>query len=89
MTASPPSAEICSARFTRLSRTLQIPGGRAELALDRGVLAGPREQEPLLEAELELKDGAADAMLALAAHLCRTYGLREEPRSKFARARSL
>ena len=29
----------------------------AELALDCGILTGTREQEPLLEAELELKQG--------------------------------
>ena len=82
-------AEICSARFTRLSRTLQIPGGRAELALDRGVLAGPREQEPLLEAELELKDGSDEALASFAREFAGRYGLEEEPKSKFARARRL
>ena len=44
--------EICSARFTRLSRLLTIPGGLAELALDQGILAGQREEAPLLEAEI-------------------------------------
>ena len=39
--------------------------------------------------ELELKGGSAEAMLAFARKLAGKYGLREEQRSKFARARAL
>ena len=81
--------EICSARFTRLSRLLTIPGGLAELALDRGILAGQREEAPLLEAELELKQGPDEALAAFARDFAAKYGLTEEPQSKFARARRL
>ena len=80
---------VCGAKFLRTALPLRLNGCTAELALDRGTLFRGTRSESFCEAELELKDGAADAMLALAAHLCRTYGLREEPRSKFARARSL
>ena len=82
-------AEICSARFTRLSRLLTIPCGQAELALDRGVLRGTREEAPLLEAELELKHGPDQALAAFAREFAEKYGLEEEPQSKFARARRL
>ena len=81
--------EICAARFTRLSRMLPIPDGRAELALDRGVLRGTREEAPLLELELELKEGPDEALTAFAREFAGKYGLSEEPQSKFARASRL
>ena len=81
--------EICAARFTRLSRMLPIPDGRAELALDRGVLRGTREEAPLLEAELELKEGPDEALTAFAREFAGKYGLSGEPQSKFARASRL
>ena len=51
--------------------------------------AGGGRREPLCELELELKGGSAEAMLAFARKLAGKYGLREEQRSKFARARAL
>ena len=81
--------EICSARFTRLSRLLFYPGGAAELALDKGVLAGKTEEAPLLEAELELKEGPDGPFGAFALQFAREHSLEEEPKSKFARARRL
>ena len=81
--------QICAARFTRLHRLLPIPGGFTELALDRGVLLGQREELPLLEAELELKSGSDEAIAAFAREFARRYGLEEEPKSKFARAKEL
>ena len=80
---------ICSARFTRLSRLLTYPGGAAELALDCGVLTGTREQEPLLEAELELKQGPDEPFGDFVRGFAAKYRLTEEPQSKFARARRL
>ena len=81
--------EICAARFTRHSRILPIPEGKAELALDRGVLRGTREEAPLLELELELKEGPDEALAAFAREFAGKYGLSEEPQSKFARASRL
>ena len=81
--------EICSARFTRLSRLLTYPGGAAELALDCGVLTGTREQEPLLEAELELKQGPDEPFGDFVRGFAAKYCLTEEPKSKFARAKEL
>ena len=84
---------ICSARFTRLSRLLTYPGGAAELALDCGILTGTREQEPLLEAELEaeleLKQGPDEPFGDFVRGFAAKYRLTEEPQSKFARARRL
>ena len=69
---------------------LQFPdGSRAELAGDCGVLHGQTERLDFTELELELYEGEPTQMLALVASLCKRYGLVEQPKSKFARARSL
>ena len=81
--------KICSARFTRLSRLLTYPGGAAELALDKGVLAGKTEEAPLLEAELELKEGPDEPFDDFVRGFAAKYCLTEEPKSKFARAKEL
>ena len=81
--------EVCSARFTRLAKTLEIPGGTVELALDRGVLMGRGKELPFAEVEVELKEGPDEAAVAFAEALAAEYVLTEEPRSKFARAMSL
>lgn len=81
---------VCGAEFRRRTREIRFPdGSRAELACDLGTLTGGKRTLPLCEAELELKEGEPEQMQALAAYLCRKYGLREEPLSKFARAKQL
>ena len=80
---------VCSARFIRRSRLLDFPGGRAELALDQGTLSGIRETLPLLEAELELKEGDEGSFTAFAEVFAQTHDLQPEPLSKFARATRL
>jgi len=68
---------------------LALPGCRAELALDTGILFRGERKADILELELELKDGEPASMLELGEYLCRTYGLREEQKSKFYRASRL
>ena len=80
---------LCGAKFTRLARMLEIPGARVELALDRGILTGGGRECPLLEVEVELKEGSEDAMLAFSALLAEKYGLHPEKRSKFRRSLGL
>lgn len=81
---------VCGAKFTRILAELSLPdGSRCELSGDVGDLMGAGRYAPLCELELELKEGEPDAMLALARELQRVYGLQEESRSKFARARAL
>lgn len=80
---------VCGARFTRRCRTIPIPGGLAELALDQGILLGAGGEAPLLEAELELKEGPDEALRTFADSFAARYSLKEEPLSKFARARML
>ena len=81
--------EVCSARFTRLARQLEIPGGTVELALDQGVLIGKGRELPFAEVEVELKEGADAAALAFAKALAEEFSLTEEPKSKFVRAMAL
>ena len=82
-------APVCGARFTRLSRILEVEGCTAELALDRGKLVAGDREVPLCECELELKSGETAALVAFAAEFREKYGLTEEPKSKFARAKAL
>ena len=81
--------ETCGARFTRLAKTLDVPGGKVELALDEGVLLGRGKELPLAEVEVELKEGADEAAAAFAEALAEEFGLVAESKSKFVRAISL
>lgn len=93
--AGPATAAARSIRYAapasgRLHGMLRFPdGSRAELACDQGVLRGAAETLPFAEVELELCEGTPERTRALAETLCRRYGLREERRSKFARAKEL
>ena len=81
--------QTCGARFTRLAATLEIPGGKVELALDQGVLLGRGKELPFAEVEVELKEGDDEIAMAFAKDLAGEFGLTEEPRSKFVRAMTL
>ena len=81
--------EVCGARFTRLAKTLEIPGGKVELALDQGILMGRDKELPFAEVEVELKEGNDEAAEAFAKALAEEFGLVPEAKSKFARAMAL
>ena len=81
--------ETCGARFTRLASTLEIPGGKVELALDQGVLLGRGRELPFAEVEVELKEGSDETAIAFAKALAEEFDLTEEPKSKFLRAMTL
>ena len=81
--------EVCGARFTRLAKTLEVPGGTVELALDEGILLGRGKELPFAEVEVELKSGTDEAAVAFAKALAEEFNLTEEPRSKFVRAMTL
>lgn len=80
---------VCGARFTRIARTVTLRDCVVEVALDRGVLIGGDRQEPLCEAEVELKSGSRQGAVLYAMELAAAYGLEQESRSKFYRARAL
>lgn len=79
----------CSARFRRLRRVGAVLGATMELALDEGVLSGGGVEVPFLELEAELKAGSVQALENWGRQFGQAYGLREETRSKFARAAAL
>lgn len=80
----------CGAEFDRTSVYLYMDEGvRIEIAGDLGRLfAGTREM-PICELELELLYGDAASLPPLCAQLVADYGLTEEHRSKYERARLL
>ena len=81
--------EVCGARFTRLARIIDVPGGRVELALDRGEFTGGGRTLPFTEAEAELKAGPDEVLARFGRALVEEFSLREEPRSKIQRAMAL
>lgn len=83
------AVRFCGAEFLRISADLKIGDSWVELSCDRGRLLGEKTSCPLCEVELELKDGTAEPMLAFGAALAARFGLREESRSKLARAMEL
>lgn len=88
---TPPDAliPVCGAKFTRLAATLPVDSATVELALDRGVLLGGGKALPLLEVEIEYKDGQEATAEAFAYSLASAYGLTPEKKSKFKRANEL
>lgn len=81
--------EVCGARFTRLARIIDVPGGQVELALDRGEFTGGGKTLPFTEAEAELKAGPDEVLARFGRALAEEFSLREEPRSKIQRAMAL
>lgn len=77
---------VCGARFTRLAKTVELPGCMVEIALDQGFLTGGGREIPLCELEVELKSGSEEAAAMWAKHLAEKFGLQPELKSKFRRA---
>ena len=77
---------ICGAKFTRFARAIVLDKAEAELALDYGYLFAGDKKEPLSELEIELKSGEKDAFDTYAQQIAKEFSLKEEPKSKFARA---
>lgn len=82
-------APLCGGEFTRIAKQVCFQGSVLELALDQGVLTGGGRSVPLCEVEVELKEGSEDAALEYAKALAGRYGLVQEKRSKFSRAKAL
>lgn len=80
---------ICGARFTRIAKTVKLPEGTVELALDKGTLFGGGREMPLCEVEVELKDGSVQICDAFAKMLATQFSLTPEKKSKFRRALAL
>ncbi len=81
--------QVCGAKFHRIAKTVRLPEGVVELALDQGVLIGGGKEMPLCEVEVELKEGSAEMTRSYALMLSALYGLTPEKGSKFRRALAL
>lgn len=77
---------VCGARFTRLAKTVELPGCTVEIALDTGILMGGDREIPLCELEVEYKEGSEAVASAWAERLAERFGLEAETKSKFRRA---
>ena len=84
--AACPLVLTCGARFTRLAKTISVPGAVLELALDNGVLLGSGQEQPFAEVEAELKEGSEEAVRSFAQALAAEFSLTEEKFSKHKRA---
>ena len=82
-------APFCGATFTRLAKTIDLPGGAVELALDQGLLLGGGREQPFAEVEVELKSGSDTVTVDFANALAQEFGLKPQPKSKLARAMAL
>lgn len=80
---------VCGARFSREAKLLVMDEFTAELALDSGWLHNGEKVQHFSEIELELKAGSRQAMEAFGRELEERFGLRVQPKSKFARAMAL
>ena len=80
---------ICGGRIHRIAKTVVLPQGVVELALDNGILFGGQREEAVCEVEVELKSGATEMCDAFAEELAERFGLTEGTVSKFRRALAL
>lgn len=77
-------------RFERRSFYVRTPAGTLiEVAADKGVIIAEGKQAPILEVELELKEGEITELVALGERLQTEYGLLAEAKSKYYRGLEL
>ena len=81
----PPLAESCRTEVTRRSRVLRAHGAVVEWALDEGEVTSGGRSQPISELELELKDGDAAGLYAVAHDWEALHGLWIDPVSKSER----
>ncbi len=59
----------------RVARTVRVPGGTVELAVDQGSIVSGDRSIPVCELEIELKSGNARAVVGAAHHWAQRHGL--------------
>ena len=80
---------LFSTHFQREKWLVSYQNSEIEVAFDQGAVTAGELSEPLYEIELELKSGERDDLLAFAAELANTGGLRLGSLSKAARGYAL
>ncbi|EGO64892.1 CYTH and CHAD domain-containing protein [Acetonema longum] len=76
---------VFTTRFCRRTLLVNWQDSQVEIALDQGQILAGADSEPILEIELELKQGATAAVLSLGAELAEILPLTVEPKSKYYR----
>jgi inorganic triphosphatase YgiF len=76
-------------RVRRRTWTMDVPGGRVEIGLDRGFIHAGAAREPIAEAEVELLEGSPEAVFDAAAALLAGLPARLDLPSKAARGTAL
>lgn len=77
---------IVITKFERRTLDVIMPdGSQIEVAADQGIIVAGAKNAPILEVELELKNGNPGALLQLGGALAREFPLLPEPDSKFYR----
>lgn len=84
-----PLSPIFETRVKRRIELIRVPEGLVELAIDKGEIVAGSRVEPILEAELELKEGAVSAIYSLARKLFQSGPVRFAPLNKSARGYAL
>ena len=80
---------VCSTRFIRMAKRIQVQNTEFELALDEGILTAGESECNFQEVEVELKTGDESVMDQFAEDLAIRFSLQPEFRSKYQRALSL
>lgn len=84
-----PLSPLFETRVKRRIELLRMPEGLVELAIDKGEIVAGSRVEPILEAELELKEGGVGAIYTLARRLFRAGPIRFAQLNKSARGYAL
>ena len=89
LTKTSPLIEIAATEFVRKALIIEVDKSRIEVAIDEGTLRRKFKKAPLLEVELELKEGDAAVLDRMAQDLALRHGLIIEEKSKLQRALEL
>lgn len=80
---------IVQTDFVREVVILTIDDNKIEVALDKGIIIGNGKKIPILEIELELKEGKEKILLEIGEKLIKEFPLKLSNKSKFARGLAL
>lgn len=80
---------IVQTDFVREVAILTIGDNKIEVAMDKGVITGNGNKIPILEIELELKEGKEQSLIEFGEKLMKEFPLKLSNKSKFARGLAL
>lgn len=77
--------EILETDFIRRKMDVSYRSSKLELAVDYGKIVSNNQEVPIMEVEVELKEGVEEDILAFIEEYLKPYNLRVDTESKFAR----